>query len=67
MIKNLSDILKLKPTKLSEVVIDIESLRPQKGNTGIKIYGSLEFCRKFEEILNGTGTTQNTHNTRKVH
>jgi hypothetical protein len=34
-------------------------------NTNI-IYGSLEFCQKFEEAINGTGTTQNTHNSGKV-
>lgn len=34
-------------------------------NTNI-IYGSLEFCKKFEEVLYGTGTTQNTHNSGKV-
>jgi hypothetical protein len=57
MVKTLNDIFKLKPTKLGEVPIDIESLRPSKGDRSIKIYGSLEFMKKFEELLYGTGTT----------
>lgn len=67
MVKNLNDIFKLRPTELSEVVVDIESLRPSKEDTSIKIYGSLEFVKKFEELLYGTGTTKNHNNPRKIH